>query len=290
MNSTVRSFDAAASPYRSIDSKSRAIAGEHRVCYPPWILLRDSVIRFPLAPFTRVFRTMTEVREFITRLEQGYTEAFLCRSEDGRAYVCKSVRAGREALIKEVICSRVGSSLGLPIPPVEILYASPSVAERSLNSEITDLATEPGFGSCFVDSAATLNVADLTSVDAETRRLVLLFDWWIFNEDRTDDNPNLLWQPASHQLHVIDHNLAFGTATDVENVVSFWNQHLFRSSRPGMTDRSFRNVIRPMMDRVMADLGNWWDALPYEWTSVCRPMLSLLISTLSRYLSEEFWT
>jgi hypothetical protein len=44
---------------------------------------------------------MIAVKEFITRLEQGYAEAFLCRGEDGRLYVVKSRLSGKASLIRE---------------------------------------------------------------------------------------------------------------------------------------------------------------------------------------------
>src|SRR4051812_2963448 len=93
---------------------------------------------------------MIEVKQFITRLEQGYTEAFLCRGADGALYVVKSRRAGKTALVKEYICGRLGSDFGLPIPPFQLLYASQKVAEHSINEELRELSEIPGFGSRFV--------------------------------------------------------------------------------------------------------------------------------------------
>ena len=76
----------------------------------------------------------------------------------------------------------------------------------------------------------------------------------MFNEDRTDDNPNLPWEAADHRLHVIDHNLAFGDWGDDDLDRSFWDRHLFRDTRPLLADHAFRAAIGPIMDGVVASL------------------------------------
>ena len=91
--------------------------------------------------------------------------------------------------MKEWVCGRIGQGLNVPIPPFEVLYATATVARQSSNAELSDVASAPGVGSQFVDGATALNVADVPTVSDEVRRLVLLFDWWVSNEDRTDDNP-----------------------------------------------------------------------------------------------------
>ena len=187
---------------------------------------------------------MIAVTQFITRFQQGYTEAFLCRGEDGHLHVAKSRRSGKESLVREWVCGRIAQMLALPIPPCELLYASASAAVYTGIEELEALAAEPGFGSRFVGTEKegtitnipTLNVADVSSVSAVLRQSVLLFDWWVLNFDRTDHNPNLLWNPVGGKLHVIDHNLAF----DNDPPEQFWRDHIFRADRPALSDQNRR--------------------------------------------------
>ncbi len=234
---------------------------------------------------------MIEVVEFIARLGQGYTEASMCRAIDGHLYVTKSVRAGRESLIREVIAGRVGQRLGVPVPPFTSLYTSPEIARQSLSSVLADLTPElPGFGSRFVHSVSTLSAFDTPSVTADLRRRVLLFDWWVLNEDRTDENPNLLWNPSSAELHVIDHNLSFdtdllaGRATD-----AFWGRHLFRNDRPGLSDDHFRREALPVMDAIIREVPAWWAALPDGWTESASLTSDAVLAVLGRCRSDQFW-
>ncbi len=57
---------------------------------------------------------------------------------------------------------------------------------------------------------------------------MLLFDWWVHNEDRhltlRGGNPNLLWDMQLGQLVVIDHNQAFDRDF---NASRFLDSHVF---------------------------------------------------------------
>ncbi len=235
---------------------------------------------------------MLEIVEFIARLEQGYTEAILCRARDQHLYVVKSVQCGREALIRELISARIGRNLGLPIPPFSPVYVAPAVARQAAAHELSYLAEAPGFGSRLVDGLPTLNPADVAAVNPRVRGEVLLFDWWLCNDDRTDYNPNLLWDPVASALVVIDHNLTFSSELNSGATVDdFWYNHIFRGSRPVVLTPAWRAAMAPAMDRAYAALPAWWSTLPDEWTAdVVGVTLGTMTSTLGRYQSDDFWT
>jgi hypothetical protein len=236
---------------------------------------------------------MIAVTEFITRLDQGYAEAFLCRADDLHLYVVKSRRSGKASLIREWVCGRIGVELGLPIPPFSQIYADRSLAAYSGNEDLAALADTPGFGSRFVIGHATglppgvpiLNAADVATVDVELRKLVLLFDWWVLNFDRTDDNPNLLRDAVGGTLHVIDHNLAF----DLEPPAEFWLRHIFRKERTALSDPGFRAAHLPLMDAILGLLPRVWSEMPDSWTEVADPSIAQVDTILRRCLMDEFW-
>jgi len=235
-----------------------------------------------------------EIKEYLGHLEQGYAEAFLCRGDDGRKYVVKSRQSGRESLIREWVCGHIGRELGLPVPPFDMVHAASSIAEFSGIEEMAALADSPGFGSRFVmttgDSASTalpvLNVADVAAVDVWMRRRVLLFDWWILNFDRTDDNPNLLWDPLTRDLHVIDHNLAF----DSDPVARFWSGHIFRGDRALLSDPGLRASNSASMHAIIHKLPEIWSNLPESWTDASQLTLARVETMLHRYEADDFWS
>jgi hypothetical protein len=186
-------------------------------------------------------------------------------------------------MVKEWLCGRIGTQMGLPIPPIELVYMDVAAGQFSVYPEAADLAACPGFGSKLVEPADILTVASIGEVAAELRAAILLFDWWVLNEDRHDGNTNLLWQPSERRLHVIDHNLTFGSGTPED----FWRDHIFRR------DRDRISLLRPgklaQMTAIIEQLPNLWRELPDKWQEGCLIQLGQIDAVLRRCQSEAFW-
>ena len=87
--------------------------------------------------------------------------------------------------------------IGLPIPEIAIAEVPATLVRFSAMPDIADLGVGPAFASQAVEDAQELAFAALSRVPEQLRLQVLLFDWWVHNEDRTlneyGGNPNLLW-------------------------------------------------------------------------------------------------
>lgn len=219
-------------------------------------------------------------------MQQGLTEAILCRAEDDCLYVVKSRSAGCDALVKEWIAGRIGQELGLPIPEMETVYIERGKAQYMAHPEAKVLARCPGFASRFVPDPTELSPAIAPEVSADLRAKVLLFDWWVLNGDRIDGNPNLIWVAHRHSLHVIDHNLAFGSP---DEPADFWQHHIFRNDR-ALWDAGFRAVAMPKMHRILQELPVMWGELPEPWTESCTVELQTVDILLRRVDTDPtFW-
>jgi hypothetical protein len=230
---------------------------------------------------------MKLIKEILDRMQQGFTEATLCRAEDGHTYVVKArKRAGSNALISEWIAGRIGGALGLPIPSMEILTFDHNLARYILHPDAEALAESPSFGSRLVESVLEFSPQLNAQVDARLKAKILLFDWWVHNEDRSDHNSNLLWQANERRLHVIDHNMAFDNDFDTSR---FWENHLFRENRP-LWD-VIRAQISPELQRIIARLPDYWRELPSEWTDTGgATTMDRLLDVLKRAEAPNFWT
>ncbi|HET6251962.1 MAG TPA: HipA family kinase [Tepidisphaeraceae bacterium] len=229
---------------------------------------------------------MILVKEFVRKISQGYANAALCRGEDGRYYVVKTRRgAGRDTVVKEWLCGRVGRELQLPIPDIEQVYFGGAGAKHGASDELLALTESAGFGSHYIESADEVVATDIPFIEPKLRARIALFDWWIVNGDCTDWNPNLLWSASRIDLHVIDHNLAFGN----ESSDDFWCHHIFRDDRKSLSDPDFRAQIRPSMDRIIHDLPRFWAELPEDWTDLCNVTLAQVDSVLRRCEHDAFW-
>ena len=131
---------------------------------------------------------------------------------------------------------------------------------------------------------------------------VLLFDWWVQNEDRSlsslGGNPNLLMGPGNagaRRLWVFDFNLAFDEHFDSER---FWQNHLFADLLPDWP-QAFREKVEAAMHSALAKVPEIFRSLPLEWLHIdgdenlpVQMEQELVMKTLSRFVTEPdaFWS
>lgn len=210
--------------------------------------------------------TALQVTEIVRRLDQGMTRPFLVRAEDDALYVAKGRETTQRGLIAEWICAHLARALGLSIPEFVVLDVPKELIE-ALGAEGGALGEGIVFGSRQEANVQEFAVTQLKRIDADARRLLLAFDWWVENADRSltphGGNPNLLWRAAEGRLLVIDHNLAFDADFDEAD---FLATHVFR----GEADTLFGDLVcrAETSARLAAALG-CFDAtvasLPPAW-------------------------
>src|ERR1019366_6552981 len=203
---------------------------------------------------------MINIVEIITRSEQGVTKPFLCRGDNGLQYFVKGHGAGRRALINEWIAGNLGRRLGLPIPDFQLANFPADLIRFSARDDAHDLGVGIGFASQRIENADELSYLFIEQIPAELRARILLFDWWVCNGDRTltpdGGNPNLLWVHRDKKLFVIDQNVALDA--DLEG---FWDEHIFQSDYAQWTPQ-FREQMTGLMRTALAELDQWWQAMP----------------------------
>jgi hypothetical protein len=231
------------------------------------------------------------IREIISRSDQGITRPFLCRADDGHLYYVKGACAGRKALVSEWLAGHIGKTLGLPIPAFDLAMIPEDLTQGSARDDIADLGAGMGFASRAVENADELSYLFIGQIEPNIRAKILLFDWWTANGDRTlsehGGNPNLLWFHRDHKLHVIDHNLAF----DEKALPEFWSQHIFAAER-GLWTKHFRDAVTPAMQAALEGLEEWWHAMPGDWTEIESGItLKLVKKLLWRFQTQPaiFW-
>ena len=121
--------------------------------------------------------------------------------------------------------------------------------------------------------------------------MILLFDWWTCNSDRTltayGGNPNLLWVARERKVIVIDHNLAF----EENQMDGFWHNHIFREDISEWNS-AFREEMAGLLRGAVRDLPRIWGELPMEWTEAgCGLTLAGVTTLLSRFEDNPriFW-
>lgn len=237
--------------------------------------------------------------EVLNRSAQGRTQPYLCRGDDGNLYFVKGRSATRAGLMAEWLCARLGERFGLPIPPYTIANVPEELLETDDSGFLSDLGAGPVFASQLI-LASELTAEQRVHIDPQLRRDVLIFDWWVRNDDRSltgrGGNPNLLWNPADDgSLVVIDHNLAFDPKFSTR---AFVETHVFADEIPHLFSDF---VARQDYERRLADALHIWDEscamLPRSWrfidaemTSPADVSLEVLFESLQRFERESFWS
>lgn len=209
---------------------------------------------------------VVQICEILGRASEGATEPVRCRGDDGVVYYVKGRNAGRRSQICEWVCSNLGLAFGLPIPEPRIVDVPPELVEFGPDWQ-RGLGGGLAFGSRACSNMLTLPYSAIAAVDPQVQCDLLVFDWWVKNQDRTltekGGNPNLLWSVQDRSVTVIDFNLAFDTEF---NVAAFAFGHAFCDQfNRAFGDWVARQEYHRRLDEAAMILDQIFDSMPDDW-------------------------
>ncbi len=238
-----------------------------------------------------------EILEIIRRSDQGMTKPFICRGNDDEIYFVKGLGAGRDSLFKEWIAGKLGLAMGLPIAPFSLVNISEELLLPDTLGEYSDLGAGIAFGSC-KQTVTELSFSVISDIPTQTKRDLLVFDWWVFNEDRKyteqGGNPNLFWKPNTRELVVIDHNQAFDQTFSKEK---FFDLHIFKEEAPAICgDFLCTGEYNQRLAQALLQWDTIVDQIPASWYFADNEMTvpanfnpKLAFEMLNRYTRNDFW-
>ena len=136
-----------------------------------------------------------------------------------------------------------------------------ALARRALRARVTS-RTEAA-----LDGSREITWTEASTCPRELKEQVLLFDWWVRNEDRSLNeergNPNLLVTGGGiqSQFWVFDFNLAFDPTF---SIADFWRYHIFTEMVPDWR-AEFRESMIPTLRSIASQVGSHFQMLPPEW-------------------------
>jgi len=159
-----------------------------------------------------------------------------------------------------------GEAGWLATPDIRIAEVPAELVTGSSRADAADLGSGLVFASRMIEDAQEVTLPDVANIPLDLQRLVLLFDWWVQNEDRTltefGGNPNLVWSNAAQGVQVFDLNLAFD---DSLNPLRFWQMHVFRGAAVSGWDLAFRAEAEMKLLNALSKLDEIWQELPTSW-------------------------
>jgi hypothetical protein len=190
-----------------------------------------------------------EIEEIIRPATQGRSRPYYCRGSDGHFYFVKG--RPRNSQGAEWICGHLARAFELPIPEFEIVDIGEELLKEA-SDECQLLGAGPAFGSRAVEGVSWLERESVGQILVELQTDILVFDYWIQNQDRTPVNTNLLWQAVNNRLTVIDHNSAFDRDF---KPAGFLQGHLFRAQWAILDFDNIRSVL------LRCNASDFWSAV-----------------------------
>jgi hypothetical protein len=184
------------------------------------------------------------VARYVTPLREGGSLPAIVEGDDGALHVAKFHGAGQgaRALIAEVLGGELGRAVGLRVPALAQLELDVRFARSEPDREIADLlraSVGTNLAMSYLQGALAFDPGARPDVGGALASLVVAFDAFVMNVDRTARNPNLLWW--RNDLWLIDHGAAFYWHHD-------WNGAT--DARPRPFPRIADHVLLPWADRL----------------------------------------
>jgi hypothetical protein len=220
----------------------------------------------------------------------GITQPYFCRLQGGETHIVKGKYAGFKGLIAETVSALLGRSMGLPIPDFAIAEINSGLL--TFNKEAaSSLGAGLTFASKYQPGLFEMTPSMLDHIPKATLQHLYVFDHWIQNEDRTGTdfggNANLFLQADTHELVVIDHNLAFAATFDPSNNASM---HICKNAWfEGAGDLLMKDYLIAQMDVAFNGIQGYEDALPPAWLDGAPGFTDSINHCLTRYQSNAFW-
>jgi len=155
---------------------------------------------------------MVVATRYATPLREGGSLPAIVEADDGALWVAKFRGAGQgsRALVAEVIAGELARALGLRAPALARLELDERLARAEPDPEIADLlraSVGTNLAMTYLPGALAFDPAARPDVPEALASLVVAFDAFAMNVDRSARNPNLLWWQG--ELWLIDHGAAF---------------------------------------------------------------------------------
>src|SRR5882762_2437423 len=154
-------------------------------------------------------RTVKATR-YVTPLREGGSLPAIIEADDEGMYVLKFRGAGQgpKALIAELMAGELARVAGLPVPELVFVELDPDLARTEPDPEIQDLIRASAGLNLALDYLPGSVMYDPVAekLDVELASMIVWFDAFVTNVDRTPRNTNMLmWH---RQLQLIDHGAA----------------------------------------------------------------------------------
>lgn len=219
----------------------------------------------------------------IKQIEKAYytgEEPVLVLCSDWNAYVCKYNRYSGSAnkLACEWIGVQIASKYGLNVPPFRLVKVK---REHVMASMSPSFFVRTCVGSRLLDSVIDVTPSSNMGFSSSKRLLldllnIALFDIWVSNEDRNNNNSNLMYDMNQNRFVPIDFGCIFNTATfdfplsELTYNDTILQSALFQKIRGNMNVDCVRGEVALLLENLKSmsakvNAASLMKTLPEDW-------------------------
>lgn len=218
---------------------------------------------------------------FERKIGLGTTDPVLMGCQNGH-YIVKSANNihGPRVLVNEFVCYKLAKLLDLPIPDAALIHINEGIINSS--NELKELGVKPGihFGSSFIQRANANLQPPLIKLAQNKNDIptIILFDQIIYNDDRTKNKGNLMFDLKKKIIIIIDHSHVF-------KLGAIWDSHqlkLINSEAPQLINdfhghnykvlldyvngnNPFHRIVSKLNELTRKDIEWCCDGIPESW-------------------------
>lgn len=222
----------------------------------------------------------------INPIPNGVTKPYYVSCTDNEIYVVKFAQNpyGVRVLVNEYVCAKIAQDLLLPYPmPALINVPSVFIEDHGtmISNHVGDEINEGlHFGTHKIKKVYQVTspkmIAEASNIDIVPE--ILLFDQFICNSDRDNNGGNLLFNPSSMEIMIIDHTHAFdlgsiwsaqqlrirlGQSFEIYNL----NGYVYKNLVPFIDGYNpFHNILGKIAGMTDERLWHIINSVPDEWS------------------------
>ena len=213
---------------------------------------------------------MINAVKFYEELRLGSSLPLLVGGEDGNKYVVKLNGRGDGVLasVVEWVSSKLGTLLQIPVLQPVFICAGAGLASQAGDPETRELLEKsvgPNLATPYLHGASTYSESAAPRLDQALKHSVFLFDLFLLNVDRTENNPNMILH--LNKLWCLD----YSSAVEIRSVIDGGRyrehvllrrikQHPFYSE--SLSAYGFADDLKMVPENSVHEIV---DTLPAEW-------------------------
>ena len=244
------------------------------------------------------------VLESVKAIEHQYSTGetpVLVVCSDMNAYICKYKRSSGSSF--KLVCELIGSVMAVAwqveTPEMSFVRIKP---EHWIGLSVQHSVSSVSFGTKRIERVVDVNSSTFDDINSSTKLLrqlikIALFDFWLGNEDRNDNNANLLYDLEHDKLISIDYGCILNTAsfelpmtqlTSNESILcSDFFQHLIRNKEiPNLAIvlNGLEKEYADSLEQSKLQIKHVINEMPKEWN-----VSAIIVEDKLKQLFEEQW-